>query len=795
MKVSLKWLQDYVEITLPLSELAERLTMSGTEVGSIQTIGQNWQDIVIGQVVALDPHPNADRLKLATVDLGRERPTVVCGAPNVSVSDKVAFAKEGAQLIDPGNGQLFRLKAARIRGVVSKGMVCSEKELGISEDHTGILILPQDAPVGLPLADYLGDTILDVEVTPNRPDCLSMLGIACEIAALTEQTIKPPSLEYPEPGPAIEQMASVEIADPDLCYRYCASLINGVKIKDSPRWMQQKLLAYGMRPINNIVDITNFVMLEYGQPLHAFDFRQLRKGKIIVRRARQGEVMTTLDGAERPLAPHMLAIADADVPVALAGVMGSAESEVTPGTTTILLESANFNAQSIRRTSTELKMRSEASLRFERGLNPDLTVPALRRATQLMVELGGGQAASGILDVYPDRKELQSISLPLSEIKRLLGIDLDREKVVKVLTDLGFSCQNRDTELLVSSPYWRSDIKQKDDLVEEVARIIGYDHIPTTILSGSPPPQSPNPLLDLKDEVRDILVACGFQEVITYSIVSPQSLNKTGVVTEPLRLANPLNAGQDCLRTSLRPTLLSTLAANLRYQDQSIKLFEVGRIYLPQEKDLPQEQEMVAGLMCGSRNEPSWLGDGGESDFFDAKGVVETLLARLGMAVRFESIDDPALHPGRCAAITASGELLGVVGQLQPAMAEAFELGRFPVYLFEFDLEKLLALIPGQRRYQPLPRFPAVMRDLALVVDVSLPHERIEQILKISPLVSRVTLFDLYSGEQVPAGKKSLAYHLIYQSPEHTLTDAEVDQAQQRLLEELRFELGVTLRA
>ena len=795
MKVSLKWLKDYIDITLPLTELAERLTMSGTEVSSIQTIGQSWQDIVVGQVVALGPHPNADRLKLATIDLGGERPTVVCGAPNMSVGDKVPFAKEGAQLLDPGSGQLFRLKAARIRGVVSKGMACSEKELGVSEDHTGIMILPQDAPVGLPLAEYLGDTILDLEITPNRPDCLSMLGIACEIAALTGQPIKPPSVEYPETGPAIEQMASVEIADPDLCCRYCASLISGVKIKDSPRWMQQKLLAYGMRPINNIVDITNFVMLEYGQPLHAFDFRQLRKGKIIVRRARQGEVMITLDGAERPLAPYMLTISDADMPVALAGVMGGAESEVTPGTTTILLESANFNAQSLRRTAGEFKMRSEASIRFERGLNPDLTVPALRRATQLMVELGGGQAASGILDVYPGRKGLQSISLPLSDIKRLLGIELEREKVVKVLTDLGFSCQNRDTELLVSSPYWRSDIKQKEDLIEEIARITGYENIPTTILSGSPPPQSPSPLLDLKDKVRDTLVAFGFQEVITYSIVSPQSSVKTGAVAEPLRLANPLVAGQDCLRTSLRPTLLSTLAANLRYQDQSIKLFEVGRVYLRREKDLPREQEMVDGLIWGSRNKLSWLGDGGENDFFDAKGVVETLLATLGIAARFEPTNDPALHPGRCAAITASGELLGVVGQLQPAMAEAFELGRFPVYLFELDLERLLAFISGQHRYQPLPRFPAVMRDLALVVDVSLLHERIEQILKSSPLVSQVTLFDLYSGEQVPAGKKSLAYHLVYQSPEHTLTDAEVDQAQQRLLEKLRLELGATLRA
>lgn len=794
MKVSLKWLQDYINITLPLPELANKLTMSGNEVGSIHTVGQNWQDIVIAQVVAVDPHPNADRLKLVTVDLGGERQTVVCGAPNVSVGIKVAFAKEGAQLIDAEKGQLFRLKAAKIRGVVSKGMVCSERELGISDEHTGILILPQDAPVGLPLVDYLGDTILDIEVTPNRPDCLSMLGIACEVAALTGQAVKTPSLEYPESGLAIEQLASVEIADPDLCNRYCASLISDVKIMDSPRWMQQKLMAYGMRPINNIVDITNFVMLEYGQPLHAFDFRRLRKGKIIVRRARPGEIMTTLDGTQRPLAHHMLTISDADMPVALAGVMGGADSEVTPDTTTILLESANFNPQSIRRTSAELKMRSEASFRFERGINPGLTEPALRRATQLMVELGGGKAASGIIDVYPGKKEIKYLNLPILEIKRLLGVDIDKEKVVSILTGLGFSCQDKGAELLVSGPYWRSDIKQKEDLIEDIVRIIGYDCIPTTILSGSPPPQSPNPLLELKDKVRDILVACGFQEVITYTLVSPQLLEKTGVVVEPLHLSNPLVSGQDCLRTSMRPTLLSTLASNLRYEDQIIRLFEIGRVYLPREKDLPQEKEMMAGLIWGSRNERSWLGDSGESDFFDAKGVVETLLDRLDIAARFEPGNDPALHPGRCATIIANRELLGVVGQVQPVMAEAFDLGRFPVYFFELELKKLLDYIPERKRYQPLPRFPAVMRDLALVVDISLSHERIEQILKSSSLVSRVTLFDFYSGEQVPAGKKSLAYHLVYQSLDHTLNDNEVDQTQTLLLEKLKLELGATLR-
>ncbi len=795
MKVSLKWLQDYIKITLPANQLAERLTMSGNEVGSIQVIGQNWQDIIIAHVLAIDPHPNADRLHLVTVDTGSEKPTVVCGAPNVIVGGKVAFAREGAQLIDPDKGQLFRLKAAKIRGVVSKGMVCSERELGISDEHTGILLLPKDAPVGTPLADYLGDTILDVEVTPNRPDCLSMLGIACEAAALTGQTVTLPDSQYPEPGPAIENLASVEIADPDLCYRYCASLISGVTIKDSPRWMQQKLLAYGMRPINNIVDITNFVMLEYGQPLHAFDYRRIRKSKIIVRRARPGEIMITLDGTQRPLAFHMLTISDAEVPIALAGVMGGVDSEVAPDTTTILLESANFSAASLRRTAAELKMNSEASMRFVRNLNPELTVPALRRATKLIAELGGGKAAAGILDVYPGKKEKKYIDLFFSEIKRLLGTEIEKDKAVSVLTGLGFSCQDQGSKLVISSPYWRSDIKYKEDLIEEVARVIGYDHIPTTILSGSPPPQSPNPLLELKDKVKDVLVAGGFQEIITYTMVNQQALQKVGASTETLHLSNPLVADQDCMRTSMRSTLLATMASNLRYEDQSIKLFEIGRVYLSQGKDLPQEKEILAGLIWGSRNQQSWFGDGGASDFFDAKGVIETLLNRLGIKAQFEQVSDPALHPARCAAFTVGGETLGVVGQLQPAMAEAFELGKSPVYLFELELEKLVTIIPEKHGYQPLSRFPAVMRDLALVVDISLPQEKIEQILRSSPLVIQVTLFDHYIGKQVPEGKKSLAYHLVYQSSERTLTDTEVDKAQNQLLEKLKHEVGAILRA
>ncbi len=441
MKVSLKWLKEYVDITLPPADLAQKLTMAGIEVKGWQVIGGNWENIVVGQIVAINPHPNADRLTLPTVDLGTEQQTVVCGAPNLKVGDKVAFARVGAQLIDGHTGQVIRLKPAKIRGVVSNGMVCSEKELGISDSHEGIMVLPADAPVGTPLADYMGDVIFDLEVTPNRPDCLSVIGIAREVAALTGQEVRLPEVSYDETTVPIDQQISVEIVAPDLCPRYCASLITGVKVAASPQWMQQRLLACGMRPINNIVDVTNYVMLEYGEPLHAFDYHQIRGKKIIVRRADEGETLVSLDGAKRLLSPDMLVIADQERAVAIAGVMGGADSEVTEQTTAILLEAANFNPASIYHTGSSLDLPSEARMRFERGISPELTLPALKRATQLIIQLAGGKAAKGLVDAYPGKKKRKPILLSTGEVKRLLGIEFSLDQITAALTSLGFDCQ------------------------------------------------------------------------------------------------------------------------------------------------------------------------------------------------------------------------------------------------------------------------------------------------------------------------------------------------------------------
>jgi phenylalanyl-tRNA synthetase beta chain len=799
MKVPLKWLKEYVDVDLPPVELAEKLTMAGSEATVTQVTGDKWGNIVVGQILAVNSHPNADRLRLPTVDLGAGQETVVCGAPNLKVGDKIAFAHVGAELIDGHSGQLVRLKSAKIRGVESSGMVCSEKELGISDNHEEILVLPPEAPVGTPLVDYLGDVIFDLEVTPNRPDCLCVVGIAQEMAALTGQRLHPPEVSYEEFPPLIDEQIAVEIDDPDLCSRYCASLISGVKIAESPPWMQQRLLACGMRPINNIVDITNYVMLELGQPLHAFDYEKIRGKKIIVRRATKGEILVSLDGEERTLASDMLVIADAERAVAIAGVMGGANSEVVEDTTTILLEAANFNPTSIHYTSRQLVLPSEAAMRFERGICPELTIPALKRATQLMLQLAGGQAARGASDVYPGKRESRPILLSADKAKQLLGVEFNLDQIVGTLTSLGFDCQpSSASEIRVTAPYWRSDITQEVDLIEEVARIIGYDKIPMTMLGEPLPRQNPKPILGLKQKIREHMVGFGFQEVISYSLTSLEMLNKLMPEAHPiepmtLRVANPMTAEHEYLRTTLRPYLLAVQVSNRRHEEGSIRLFELGKIYQPQQKALPAEPEVLCGLLSGARAEKSWQDDGGLFDFFDTKGVVEGLSHQLGVVVSFEHSDDESFHPVKQAAIVVGGNRLGVLGELHPRVAEVFEIAE-AVYLFEINVTDLLPFTIDHKMFQSIPRFPATVRDLALIVDTGVSHHQVTDIIKGFSLVNQVAIFDVYSGAQVPQGKKSLAYRITYQSPASTLTDEEVNKVQEKILSKLSQQLGATLR-
>ena len=799
MKVPLSWLKEYVNITVPVKELAHRVTMAGTEVAEIATVG-GWENCYVGYVTKVEPHPNADRLTLCSVDIGGEQMKVVCGAPNVAESQKIAFAKVGAELFNTHSGKVEPLKAARIRGIVSEGMICSDRELSIGDDHTGILVLPDDAPIGIPLTDYLGDHVLDLDVTPNRPDCLSVLGVAREVAALTGPKVREPDCTYLEGCEPIENLASAEIADPDLCYRYTASIITGIKIGPSPRWLQDRLLKVGMRPINNVVDITNFVMLEYNQPLHAFDFNRLKEGRIVVRRARLGEVLVSLDGVERKLSPSMLVIADAEHPVALGGVIGGAHTEMTEATTDVFLESASFNPANNRRTAQALGLSTEATTRFEKGLRPELAPIALRRATYLISEISGGAVARGILDVFPCHGQYtQSLSFTMERLQKVLGVSWRMERVENVLSSLGFTCEEiSDDTLKVIIPYWRSDINVEDDLVEEIARIVGYEEIPTTALSTPIPQYQPQHLRELKERVKDLLVGCGMQEVITYSVTSLEELGAVNALETdamPVKLANPMSTQQEYLRTTLRGSLLSTLATNSHHEEGPVRMFESGRVYLPREDDLPEEREVVAGVMLGPRWETHWLTNEDEMGFDDAKGVVEKLLDELGISAAITAASDPALHPGKGARVTAGTTELGIVGEVHPTVAERFGSEGGAVAMFELDLENLLTVIPQRgRRYELIGRFPSATRDLSVLVDQDVPAARIQEIITKQRLVVRALLFDVYTGENIPTGKRSLAYHIYFQSPDRTLTSEEVNRAIQSVLSSLSREVGAELR-
>jgi len=823
MKVSLKWLKNYVDIDLLPQTIADKLTMAGIGVEMMQVIGGDWDNVMVGLVTDVNPHPNADRLNLATVDIGPQQITVVCGAPNIRPGQKIAFARVGAQLIDGHTGKLATLKKAKIRGITSEGMVCSEKELGISDNHEEILVLSSETIVGKPLAEYLGDVIYDLEITPNRPDCLCVTGIAREISALTNRTFRLPETDYDETEEAIQSSVSVDIIDSVSCPRYCASLISGVEIKPSPDWMQRYLTSYGMRPINNIVDITNYVMLEYGQPLHAFDYNMIKGHSIIVRKAKENECLTTLDGLKRELSSDMLVIADAEKAVAVAGIMGGFEAEVTDNTTTILLESANFNRVDIRQGSSKIGLQSEASIRFDKGLSANLSLIALKRATQLLQELANGKVAKGVIDNYPGKIEPQAINISSKDVKRLSGLDVNDNEITRILSLLGFECGEFKSSLAISvvPPYWRSDISCTADLVEEVVRIIGYDQIPITRLSSHLPKQKPLAELVFRNNVKELLIHCGFQEILTYSLTSLlklQNINpKHELHCNPLKVINPMTKEQEYLRTSLRPGLLSALATNKKYEHDGIKLFEIGKIFLPDqdsnivigkqraenvvngehfiqgENKLPHEKEMLCAVINGPRDDLGWQSNRSLLNFYDAKGVVEYILSQLRLEATFSISNDESLLFGSSANILVNAEIVGVIGMVHPRVTQSFELSE-NVYLIEMDIEKLRSKSSTARRYKSIARYPGMMRDIAIVVDNTISFKEVEDIVCSFPLVKKSVLFDLYTGEQVEAGKKSFAVRIVYQSSDHTLTDDEVDKTETKMMEILKGKLGATLR-
>jgi phenylalanyl-tRNA synthetase beta chain len=846
MKVPLSWLKDYVDITVPLDELVERLTLAGLEVAAVEQIGDWWdrERIVVGEVVEVRPHPDADRLVLVDVayggDAGEVEPCVT-GAPNLfpykgmgTVSLKVAFAMEGAELYD-GHKEGFvktRLKRTKIRGVPSRAMVCSEKELGISEEHEGILFLPDDAPVGLALADYMGDTVLDLDLTPNLARCFNMIGVAREVAALTGVPLRYSSTDWQADGPPAADLARIEIEDPDLCARYIGTIIRDVEIGPSPQWMQDRVRRAGMRPISNIVDITNYVMLEWGQPLHAFDYDKLaaRVGggvpTIIVRRARPGETLTTLDGVHRVFTGDDLLICDTEGPVAVAGVMGGFDTEIDEQTRNILLEAANFDFVSVRRTTQALRLPSEASARFGRGIHPALAEPAARRASELMRVLAGGTIARGLVDAYPAPPEPVVIDLTTAEVERNLGIRLSLEQIVAILESLEFqvevgSATGNVQSVRVTVPDHRRDCTYPADLIEELARIYGYDRIPVTEMADRLPPQRANRDLELEEEVRDLLVGCGLQEVVTYSLTTlarEAALDPAGgdlPAGSYVVIANPITQERSVMRRSLLSTVLETAAANLRFRDR-VEIFEMGKVFLLEPGgELPDEPRHLSIVMTGPRDERHWLAreeaggpaEGAQSpDYFDLKGVVETLLDRLHVSgAVYEPATNPTFQPGRTARLrvgdpragSAEATEIGILGELHLAVRDAFGLPNQRVAAAELDLEALLAQVPSTWRVEAVPAYPAVLQDLAVVVDEGVPAAVVQDLIAATGgfLLKEVRLFDVYRGDPVPEGKKSLAYALTFQAPDKTLRDAVVAKQVQRIVGRLQKELGVELRA
>ncbi len=807
MNVTLKWLKNYIDFEFSASELADRLTMLGIEVESVKQPGAELEGVVVGSVNAIKPHPNADKLVLCQVDIGEtEELQIVCGAPNVREGMYAPVATIGTTL--PIG---LTIKRAKLRGETSQGMLCSEKELCLAaqlasaynkaEDAAGLMELSTDIPIGTSLATALGldDTLFELEITPNRPDCLSLIGVAREIRAETGNPLKLPHVDFSEDGTDVREVTSVTIEAPDLCPRYAARVIRGVKIGESPAWLQQRLESVGIGVINNIVDITNFVLMEYGQPLHAFDYHKLAENRIVVRRADVGETLTTLDEEDRKLTPDMLVIADAEKPVALAGVMGGYDSEITEATCDVLLESAYFNPSSIRATAKALGMSTEASYRFERGADPGIVLPALDRAAQLITELAGGTICKGIVDVYPGKQPLTEIQLRPERVNFVLGTEIESTTMEEILTRLGFDVETSGRVYRVTVPTFRSDITREIDLIEEIARVYGYDNIPTTLPKGDIPVPAPDRKVEVRRRIKQFLLAAGMMEAVNYSFSDPNSFDKIRFTTDnPLRnaspLQNPLSPEMSVLRTTLLPGLLDNAQRNRNHQIDTIALFEIGSVFI--RNGGQQEPERVSGVLAGQ------VGDGVSSnpyrhpDFYDIKGLVEGVLEVCGVSdYTLQKTDAPTFHPGRNAAVLFDGRQIGIFGEAHPEVLENYDLP-YKAYLFELDMEALTDTAIFAKRFEPISVYPKVERDLAIVVDKeTLSDMPTELIYKTGgEWVESVRLFDVYEGEQVPEGKKSLAYAITYLSASETLTDKAVNALHDKIVKRLNQELGAELR-
>ena len=838
MKLPISWLKDYIDLNgLSIEDIARKLTLAGLEVEEIKyaglpmptykdgerhefkTSGIGWDrdKIVVAEIREVKPHPNADRLTLLDLFDGEKDQVVLTGAPNIFHLKgtgklpkplKVAYANEGSTIYD-GHADGFvltTLKRAKIRGVESYSMTCSEKELGISEEHEGIIILDDDAPVGIPLVDYMGDAVLDIKINPNMARNANVIGIARELAALTGRELKKPTIEYKTEGESVEELVSIDITEPELNPRFVLGLIRNVEIKQSPYWVQRRLRLAGIRAINNIVDATNYAMLDQGEPLHAFDYDVLKeragdnKIKIITRAAGDGEKLTTLDDVERKLTSTNVLVCDEKGSLSIAGVMGGAESEVTDKTKNILLEGAAWNFINIRKTAKQHNLPSEASFRFSRGVHPSLAETGVKRGLQFMAEWSGGKIAPGLVDEYALQPKDSVIDLTPQDVKRLLGIDLTVDKISELLTHLEFTCEPIEGGLRVTAPSHRLDIGEGvvglADVLEEVARSYGYDNIPETRMADTLPPQVGNPIHEWEEHVRDLLISLGLQEIVSYRLTSPERESRVEQYDDYVVIANPTAPERRVMRRSLLASVLESVEKNARAE--SISLFEIGPVFEPIKNDLPNEPRKLVLAMTGLRQAISWdVSDSPNVDFYDIKGRIELLLSGLRLSgVTYAPTDSvPYLHPGKAAQVTINDKIIGIFGELHPQIKDKYEVEEAPILIAEFDLDALRTASPNYE-IQPVADVPPVLEDIALILDEEVPASKVEGLIRQTggKVLTKVKLFDVYRDEKIGAGKKSLAYSLTYQS-DKTMTDAEAAAIRKKIVKRLEHEVGAKLRS
>lgn len=810
MQVSIKWLKDYIDFTETPEQLADKLTMAGIPVENVVDPGEGLEKVVTGRIEKLEPHQNSDHLQICTMNVGlAENIIIVTGAQNVAEGQVVPVAMVGAHL---PNG--MKISKGKLRGVASNGMLCSAQELKLDleklpeEQKTGIFILPSDTPVGIPTKDVLGlnDVVLEFELTANRADCFSVFGLVREIAAITGNKPHFPEIKVNEDdNTKLNDIFSVEIADPDLCSRFSTRMLKNVKIGPSPEWMQQRLEGAGIRSINNVVDVTNFVMIELGHPMHAYDYDKITGKKLIARRAIEGEELHTLDDTSRKAKGEMLVIADSEKAAGLAGIMGGFETEITDTTTTVVLESADFYGPCIRRTARACGLSSEASGRFERGVDSETTIKALDRAAQLLQEMGACTVCEGIVDVYPNPKQANYVTFTPEQINNHLGTNIAKDVMLNIITSVGFDVtKDENDEITVKVPSWRNDVTCMADISEEIARLHGFDKIKSTLPNGVSMQGTQSAKQTFIDKVKASLSSQGLYETISFALTNEETFNKLNIPQDsPLRKAvpimNPLSDEYPLVRTTLLSSIFDNLARNLARKNDDVALFEVGSVFFPKAlpvTELPDEVVKIAGAITGRRNAQGWNQTNDMVDFYDAKGIIEELLANLRVTrYTVEAGTHYAMHPGKTALFKKGRDVIATVGEVHPAVLSAYGITK-PVYIFELDATIVMKYMAKDLKYKALPKYPATSRDLAMLVDVDVNAADIEKAMTkaAGQNLTQITLFDVYTGKQVEEGQKSLAFSLTFQSNDKTLTDAEIDPAIEKIVAKLQKDFNANLR-